>query len=429
MSKISDFWNRLVHSPAVTPPSFQIPKERIVDFEMDATPFKANEAYFEIRIAEQFLKDKREYWNEYNPLTVVLTEFIYNNKRDNFPFVIGPSLLNGIGQLEGDERVRYKNTRVVGPTPYIGDDITLFLGLFRVKTKDWAKQALGLLETVAKVFDSTKLTSYVNISGPLTDGIESFFDMGDQMQFRLGQRNSFADPRTNPINSFIPGYYVIIRADQTAIAPSKFWIKDEQLYYGDKKENIKIYSDNDYLLYKIVKSDTRNDYTTFSFHKLFEEAQNHIWQNNLPKAKETFQSVLLEVRRCSDLIPPQIKQLTVFYSTKFEEERKAYEASINPLIQAAEVKSTDNIFANILSGDTDTQFDTKALGFIKIGDEIFNKSFTSRLSIDSPIKIDNKLIKSSLLSDLYNKPELLNINPDILSATASTITMITRTDT
>jgi hypothetical protein len=425
MSKISDFWNRLVHSPAVTPPSFQIPKERILDFALDATPFKANEAYFEIRIAEQFLKDKREYWNEYNPLTVVLTEFIYNKKRDSFPFVIGPSLLNGIGQLEGNERIRYKNTRVVGPTPYIGDDITLFLGLFRVKTKDWAKQALGLLETVAKVFDSTKLTSYVNISGPLTDGIESFFDMGDQMQFRLGQRNSFADPRTNTTNSFVPGYYVIIRADQTAINSSKFWIKDEQLYFGDNKDNIKVYSEHDYLLYKIVKSDTRNDYTTFNFHGLFEEAQNHIWQNNLPKAKETFQSVLLEVRRCADLIPRQITQLTTLYSTKFEEERKAYEASINPPEDTLEVTASDNIFANILSGDIDSNFDPKALDFIKISDEIFNKSFASRIKVNKPINLDNNLIKSSLLSDLYNKPELLSITPDVLSATASTITMIT----
>lgn len=429
MSKISNIWNRLVHSPTVIPPSFQIPTERILDFEFDATPFKANEAYFEIRIAEQFLKDKREYWNEYNPLTVVLTEFIYNKKRDNFPFVIGPSLLNGIGQLEGNERIRYKNTRVVGPTPYIGDDITLFLGLFRVKTKDWAKQALGLLETVAKVFDSTKLASYVNISEPLTDGIEGFFDMGDQMQFRLGQRNSFADPRTNPTNSFIPGYYVIIRADQGAINTNEFWIKDEQLYFGENKSNLEIYSDNDYLLYKIVKSDTRNDYTTFSFHQLFEEAQNHIWQNNLPKAREAFQAVLLDVRRCADLIQPQIKQLTTFYATKFEEERKAFEASLNPIFDAAEVSSTDNIFASILKGDTNTQFDTKALDFIKIGDEIFNNSFVSRPSNDKPIHIDNKLIETSLLSELYNKPELLNINSDILSTTASTISMITSNET
>ena len=39
--------------------------------------FAANEAYFEIRINEQFLRDKREYWNEYNPLTLVYSEFIY----------------------------------------------------------------------------------------------------------------------------------------------------------------------------------------------------------------------------------------------------------------------------------------------------------------------------------------------------------------
>jgi hypothetical protein len=423
MSKISEIWNRLVQSPTTIPPSLQIPKERIIDANFDSTPFKAKEAYFEIRIAEQFLKNKREYWIEYNPLTVVLTEFIYDSVRSNFPFVIGPSLLNGIGQLEGNERIRYKNTRVVGPTPYIGDDVTLFLGLFRVKTKDWAKQALGLLETVAKVFDSTKLSSYVNISGPLTDGIESFFDMGDQMQFRLGQRNSFADPESSQTNSFVPGYYVVVRADQNLIDNSKFWIKNEQLYYGIDKDNLTLYSEYDYLLYKIIKTNLRNDYTTFNFNKIYGQVQKLIWQDNLQKAKETFQSVLYEIRSCSDLIESQAKQLTLFYSTKFEEERTAFEASVNPHSIVETTDQPNNVFANYLSGKSKINIDQDALSFIKIGSEILNVSSETNISIDKPITIDSLIIESALSSSIYNDPDLLNINMDILSATASTMTM------
>ncbi|MET6997778.1 hypothetical protein [Chitinophaga defluvii] len=397
MSKIADFWKRLISSPAVVPPSFQIPAARITGVTVDETPFIANTAYFEIRIAEQFLKDKREYWNEYNPLTVVLTEFIYDKKRNNFPFVVGPSLLNGIGQLDGDERIRYKNTRVVGPTPYIGDEVSLFLGLFRVKTKDWARQALSLLETVAKVFDSTKLTSYLNISGPLTDGIESFFDMGDQMQFRLGQRNSFADPATNTSNNFAPGYYVIIRADQKKIDPGKFWVKEEQLHYGDDAASIKPYIDYDYLLYKIVKTTVRNDYTTFSFHTLFEEVQTNVWQDNLTKANEIFQSVILAIRRCADLTPPQIKQLTVFYATQFDEEQKTFNATKTPVPKS--IGEEDTGAGNLPTMGTGTR-----------GGSTITPPPQPSGEVKRGPKIDDALIARALQSPEYNDPLVLDMD-------------------
>jgi hypothetical protein len=398
MSKIAEFWNRLTKSSAVVPPSFQIPAIRIPGITVDETPFVANTAYFEIRIAEQFLKDKREYWNEYNPLTVVLTDFIYNKKRNSFPFVLGPSLLNSIGQLDGNERIRYKNTRVVGPTPYIGDEVTLFLGLFRVKTKDWAKQALGLLESVAKVFDSTKLTSYLNISGPLTDGIESFFDMGDQMQFRLGQRNSFADAATNTTNTFAPGYYVIIRTDQKNIDQSKFWVKEEQLYYGSTVENIQPFVDYDYLLYKIVKSAVRNDYTTFDFHALFEEVQTSVWDGNLTKAKETFQTVILAIRKCADLTPPQIKQLTVFYATRFEEEQQEYNTSQTPTPKSI--------------GDSSGAKDLPTRGRGTRGSATAKSGSGLPGKLNKAPKIDNALIARTLQSPEYNDPAVLDLQED-----------------
>lgn len=424
LSAITEIWNKATHSRSVIFPSFRIPDCRNLDNNTETDPFKANEAYFEIRLSEQFLKDKREYWSEYNPLTIVLTEFIYDNDRKNFPFIIGPGLLNSIGQLDGDERIRYKNTRVVGPVPYVGDDITLFLGLFRVKTKDWSRQALGLLETVARVFDSSKLTSYINISAPLTEGIESFFEMGDQIQFRLGQRISFSDPVTNTINCFSPGYFVIIRSEQSNIDQSKFWIKNDQLYYGTKKRNLKLYRDNDYLLYNITKNAVRNDYTTFDFHKKFTDVQKLIWENNLDKAAEIFPGILLDIRSGTDLIDQQKNQLTVFYTTRFEEERSAFEASQKPLAKSGKAKNNENIFTHIINGNNKYNLGREALDFLKISNDIYKSGSCLKNKPDHPLMIDNNQIKSMLTSPMYNKPELLKINPDIATSTATTISQI-----
>ena len=81
---------------------------------------------------------------------------------------------------------------------------------------------IGLLETVAKSFDATKLSSYVNISEPLLSGIESFFGMGDDMQFRIGQRDEFRDSEIHSTNVFRSGYWVMIRENQDKVVKEDF---------------------------------------------------------------------------------------------------------------------------------------------------------------------------------------------------------------
>jgi hypothetical protein len=97
----------------------------------------------------------------------------------------------------------------------------------RVKTKDWARPALSLLESIAKVFGPSKLTSYLNISGTLLDGIEGFIGLGDEMQFRLGQRDVFSDSETRQGNLFKPSYFVNVRDEEGA--KKTFWVKEDQL--------------------------------------------------------------------------------------------------------------------------------------------------------------------------------------------------------
>lgn len=76
--------------------AFQIQSDNILNSEDPDVGFKANEAYFELRICEQFLRDQREYWNQYIPVTLVLGDFIYSGKRREIPFVVGPDLLKGL---------------------------------------------------------------------------------------------------------------------------------------------------------------------------------------------------------------------------------------------------------------------------------------------------------------------------------------------
>ena len=321
MSFISRLWERIRRDPTVVQAAFRIPAERVIGSSSADQQFHADEAYFELRLAEQFLQNRREYHQEFIPMTLLLSDFIYSGKRQSFPFVVGPSLLQELEQLDGDEQVRYRNTRVAGPIPYRGDDVNVFVGLFRVKTKNWAKQSLSLLESVAKAFDTSKLTSFINVTGPLVDSIESFLGIGEDMQFRIGERDSYTDPASNnEATLFRAGFFVMIRSDRDDIDESQFWVKENQLFHGPDKDQLELYRRKDYILLYINRLQIRNDHTTFDFHKEWIKAQDQLWAEDPNGARKHLRELTRLIQQSPDLIPSHRKALISMYRKKYKEE-------------------------------------------------------------------------------------------------------------
>ncbi|MEM6737939.1 MAG: hypothetical protein AAF620_17910 [Bacteroidota bacterium] len=420
MSFFKKIWNKVKGSESVLYPSFNIPDEKILDGSYTAKKFSANKNYFEIRVKEQFLKNMREYWNEYNPLTIVLTEFIYANRKESIPFVVGPELLKKIEQLDGNESVRYKNTRVVGPIPYRGDQVALFTGLFRLKTKDWALQTINLLESVANAFDSSKLTNYLNIATPLMEGIEGFFGMGDKVQFRIGQRYEYSDPATGSSETFSSGYWVMIRQDGNSLNRNNFWVKDGQLFYGSDKNNIQPYSSNDYLLYSIDQLNQRNDYTTFKFHERWRDVKNAIWSSNKDTATEAYQLLIANLRDSDDLIESQMNQLQTFYLAQFKREYEAWKRSQDPfsgLLSDNSVLGVDNqTFDNL-------NLATESRDALLTANNYLINTINTEPQTDINFMIDENYIARALNSPILNENAIINANTNNLAISASMMTL------
>jgi hypothetical protein len=410
---IQKIWDRISHSGNVLYPAFSIPPDHIVGNQFSKIGFGANKAYFELRICEQFLRDKREYWNEYNPLTLVLCESIYAGARQSFPFIVGPGLLKGLEQLEGNERVYFHNTRVFGPTPYRGDDVAIFVGLFRVKTCDWARQALSLLESFAKVFDTSKLTNYLNFSGPIMDGIESFLDM-DDMQFRLGQRDAFTDPETHVGNVFSPGYFVIIRADEKTIKKDQFWVKRNQLHIGDTASQLRPYRDQDYILYQVSHLDKRNDYSTFDFNRQWRDVQNDILKGNKDSALSGLQNLNSQIIRSPDLISSQMNQLLLMYQAKYEEALAIYSTRFNPTISIANLVAST--YGKSFEHMASINVDEGAFEAITKSRDYFLEEARTRPPISGPIHLKEDDIQRALNSKILNDPSVKSIEPNKLAA-------------
>lgn len=323
MTWIQSVWNGISRHRTVVYPSFRVDPTRVILPDGDAvetTSFASDASYIEIRIVDQFLRDQREYWNEYRPLTIVATELIFAGKRTAFPFVVGPSILANVDQVKEGDNIRYRNTRVAGPAPYMGDDVDLFIGLFRMRTRNWAEQALGLLETVARAFDATKLSNYVSIAKPLSSGLDLFFGMED-LELRLGQRDSLSGPQAiGAVHRLAPGYFTLVRAEHQ-LDPNQFWLRNGRLCTGADNTSLTPFSEADHLVVSIQASAVRDDYTTFDFHRLLLSAIDKIWESKIEESQAQIIEAIRAIRQSPDLISPDKNRLMTAYVADYKAER------------------------------------------------------------------------------------------------------------
>ncbi|MFC1829748.1 hypothetical protein ACFL0O_09060, partial [Thermodesulfobacteriota bacterium] len=106
----------------------RIPVEHVLGQECSDQAFEADKGYFEIRVSEIFLRNKREYFRSFIPLAIVLSDFIYDDRRESVPYFVGNQLLQVIEKYIEKKPVEFRSERAIGPVPYMGDDVSLFVG-------------------------------------------------------------------------------------------------------------------------------------------------------------------------------------------------------------------------------------------------------------------------------------------------------------
>ena len=208
-----------------------IPRDHVVDEGPAPGGFERQDSYFTIRVAETFLRNGREYFRGFSPLAVLMTEFVYAQERRHFSFLVGSQALTELRQYVGEQHVEFRNTRVVGPVPYVGDDVSIFLGLCRTVTSDVTDHLFKLLETITKTFDTTGLTRLLDIAGPLRAGLDELLGMR-QVELRLGHRVTLTEQPGDPYE-FRPGYFAYANVPEREFEAGTLWVKDGRLHRGE----------------------------------------------------------------------------------------------------------------------------------------------------------------------------------------------------
>ncbi len=271
---LSSFWKKIVESPSYRPVCFNIKPEHTDRAERLQQPFVENQHYFEVTIHEMFLSYKRKWLHTYDPMVYAVTEFLYNGVKVAVPFVVGPNMISDkIQKLPAEGGMIYKDTTIAGITPYTGGTLAVSVVLMQLPVENYLRKTLKILENASKTFGNefgSLVSGYLKIANIISDGIELITD-SDNIKPLAGIREEF-----KPEGNLQPGYFVLINEPEQNYTEDQFFVKGNQLLYGDSLQTATHYHDGDYVLYSIMSANKRTDVSALPFYETWKDLNKYL---------------------------------------------------------------------------------------------------------------------------------------------------------
>lgn len=274
----------------------------------------ADQSYFQISLAEMFIRDRRQYWIKFLPFVLMLAEFTFDNATKSVPVFAGQDFdfLKSVEKFVQGESVQYKNIPLIGPVPYFGGGIKLFTGLFRTKNEDLANRIFDVVNSVARAIPIAELGSYMSLIGPLEKGVISILGIKD-VQLRIGVAQHIKD-KSDP-NPTPSGYIVLVNA---AALRGDLWLKDSELWIGAQQPERR-FIEADYCLVRLDFSEERS-IADLSFAKLWKTIKDSVWQGKVAEAEALLLELGRELAISPDLTTIHRIQLIGLYKVNLERE-------------------------------------------------------------------------------------------------------------
>jgi hypothetical protein len=270
--------------------SFAVPLDKGSDAETAGAFFKPNDVYLEVRVKQIWLANERELWREFQPFAAVVAEFTQSGQRRVQPALLGASQLGSKLSLVSDkDAIEIRNLRVVGPTPYEGEDLSLLIALFRTQTRNRLTDTINLIATVAEAIGAPGVSSVRPAVDAVASAITGFLGQ-DGVELRCGQYQSWsrAEDVGNPgTTDLAPMHYVVMRrpTGSGGLDPARdFAVRDGKLCRRSGSEFVP-FTEHDFIMLSIEQHRLRDDYKRLAFYEYWQLTQNAIIHGELVTAE------------------------------------------------------------------------------------------------------------------------------------------------
>lgn len=294
----------------------RIPPDRVLDPRSGLDTLVPSKTYFFIHLCEMFLHNRQQFWQSFTPMAIAFCEFAYGSGRASVPIYIGKNLIEALDMPAQGNHIEYLNTRVVGPVPYLGQEVSLFLGLFGLPAQNVAKGAFDFAEGLLKVFKISPLGDYLKIAKTVEKGISGILGL-NQARMQLGNWTEFTSLDQDYFQ-FRPGYLAYVNGSLDQQEKDSLWVREGRLCKGNDRDTLDPFADRDYCLVRITGVSKREDYPALGFDDQFTRVARQISNNKKEVAEYFLYDLFDSIRSCPDLIPDHRKDLFKVYLINYE---------------------------------------------------------------------------------------------------------------
>jgi hypothetical protein len=324
LGRAKTLFDAVRETPARVPEHVSLAPNCVDDLGKLGAAFTKDNCYFQVRVNEMFLASEREWLRTYYPMALFGSEFIYDSKETEIPFVVGPTTL--IPQTEhatGD--VLFRNTRVAGLHPYRGGRLCFSLILYRLTKQNIARQILGMVENLAGAVDfSASVGAYTKLAGALLDGVETLAGMQNTTPV-LGHRIEL-DPDAGDLLQ--PGYFALVDMPENELRRYELRVRGNRLVHGPTFAEAEPFRAADFVLYSLSSTDARTDVDALHFQDLWQRVRREAAvpkDESYQSAKSNMLSLYQTMLLSSDLLPAHARKLAREYA---QEMRRIFDGAV-----------------------------------------------------------------------------------------------------
>lgn len=341
---------RIRSAPYQAPSLITIRSDAYTPAEAIGEKIRKDNAYFSIRVNELFLKDGRSFLETYDPMLLVMTEFLHGGKKVTIPFVVGAELLKLPSALQSIGSVRFNDILVCGPHPFRGGNVAVSVFLYKVQRDNYAKDFLRFVEGVSSSVGVTaNVELLTKIGGSLVDGLETLLKTKGVVPI-MGHRIEFD---TTGIDGLSSAAFLLTSAD--SVDEASLRVTNGRLMVVPNADAApRNFQDADYVLYTLSRVQRRNDESSLPFYPMRDKALEAVLSGDegWKRAKATLLALYQEMITSKDLVKPETDELFERYKSELLEARAVLK-STDMLSTKDDTMSSDRAKLNEASAGLD----------------------------------------------------------------------------
>jgi hypothetical protein len=247
-------------SEAVHYTYFWIPRENVTmpaGQTLPTDPVKSGQHYIRLWLAEMFLKNDRDWASAWYPAALSTVVLKFGDKTQQIAHVAGETTLQNFDLTKLNRGVAV-NHQITTLLPFNGGDIQLEAALLAMQGKSDLKSLLKVLGDFSKLLVVPQLSAAISVADKLADGLSELVGATNAKP-ELRIQDAWTGAGVQGGNPLRAGYFVSISAVAGEIRPQELFVRNSQLYRGDKPM-----TGYHYMLFRLDVSDKRDDWDSLS---------------------------------------------------------------------------------------------------------------------------------------------------------------------